>query len=300
MAETIHHHDEQLEGPLPPGFPSIGNEGKVRNIYVAGEQVCLIASDRVSAFDQVSPTLIPGKGLLLNDIAGRELQAAEAAGIETWLQELPINNARASVGVRTDVLPIEAVFRNYMTGTMWRVYEGTGDFANFGLPGDWHEWQDFTAEPMFTPSTKADKDEYFNPAHVEQVTGVDQDTLNRMEEIGRALFALGTKRAAERGLVLVDTKYEMGFAADGRLLVIDEVHTPDSSRFVLADGFAEAIAKGEQPRGLSKEFLRGMVLARANNNQARAAEIMRFPLPEDTVKKILSRYQELHRLFTGG
>lgn len=150
----MHIHNEAVEGPLPEGFPSIGREGKVRNIYIAGGLICLIASDRVSAFDQVSPTPIPGKGEILNDIARQELEAAEAAGIPTWFEYVPKNNPRAAVGEFGEIQPVELIFRNYMTGSMWREYRATGDFTGLGLPSGWLEWQDFTAAPLFTPSTK--------------------------------------------------------------------------------------------------------------------------------------------------
>src|SRR5688572_27884299 len=121
----IHIHNEAIEGPLPEGFPETGREGKVRNIYIAGGQICLIASDRVSAFDQVSPTPIPGKGEILNDIARRELEAADAAGIPTWFQYVPANNPRAAVGILGEIQPAEMIFRNFMTGSMWREYRDT-------------------------------------------------------------------------------------------------------------------------------------------------------------------------------
>lgn len=298
----VHIHDPLVEGPLPPGFPVEGREGKVRNVYMAPRigMICLIASDRVSAFDQVSPTPIPGKGKILNDIATRELKAAEEDGIQVWLQEVPEDNPRAAVGYLGKVLPIEFIFRNYMTGSMWREYEKTGDFAGFGLPPGMREWHDFTAEPLFTPSTKSDiKDVSFNPANsdVEILTGVSAPRMDEAEAICRRLFALGTRRALDRGLILVDTKYEVGIWKDGSLMIIDEVHTPDSSRFVIADGFKEAVARGERPESLSKEFLRLVMLDRAGGDVDAAKRMMAQPLPSDVVKETLNRYQQLHALF---
>lgn len=294
--EDIHVHDEALEGPLPPEFPKVGRHGKVRNVYESAGQICLIASDRVSAFDQVSPTPIPGKGRILNDIARQELEAAEAAGIPTWLSYVPADNLRASVGARARVLPVEMIFRNYMTGSMWREYRDTGDFSGFGLPDGLQEWYRF--EPMlFTPSTKSDKDVNFHPDNVREMTGIDHRRFMTMQEIGRALFRLGTYRAAERGLVLVDTKYEMGLNEQGEIIVIDEVHTPDSSRFSPIDGFEEAIKSGKPPKTLSKEFLRAIMLDRAGGDVDRAKELMVEPLPDDVVEETLARYQELHATF---
>jgi phosphoribosylaminoimidazole-succinocarboxamide synthase len=298
--EANHIHNEALEGPLPEGFPNTGREGKVRNIYENGEEICLIASDRVSAFDQVSPTPIPGKGAILNDIARQELEAADREGIPTWLDRVPVENPRAAVGVRAEVLPAEIIFRSYMTGSMWREYRDTGDFAQFGLPSGWSEWHEFGDTALFTPSTKSDvKDVSFHPKDVVAATGIDRKTFGEMEEIGRALFELGTARAANRGLILVDTKYEIGRNSEGELIVIDEVHTPDSSRFVLADGFEEAVSSGIKPASLSKEFLRELMLDLAGEDVDRAKELMKEPLSDDVVAETRERYQRLHDIFTG-
>ncbi len=295
---ATHQHNEAMEGPLPEGFPNIGREGKVRNIYMLGEQICLIASARISAFDQVSPTPIPGKGEILNDIARQELVAAEEAGIPTWFQQVPENNPRAAVGDLGEIQPVEMIFRNYMTGSMWREYKETGDFTDLGLPSGWKEWQDFSTNPLFTPSTKEKTDINLNPAALVEYTGLDPKLFADMEEMCRDLFALGTERAADRGLILVDTKYEVIVTADGQMKIADEVHTPDSSRFVLTDGFAEAVANGEKPRSLSKEFLRGIMLDRANGDVQKAKEMMKEPLAEDVVNETVSRYKELHNIFT--
>lgn len=302
-----HTHNPELEGPLPAGFSPEGREGKVRNIYTGiqygeGEsttidKICLIASDRVSAFDQVSPTPIPGKGIILNDIARQELEAADYAGIQTWFTEVPPENPRAAIGVYTEVLPVEMIFRNYLTGSMWREYRDTGDFTGRGLPAGMQEWHHF--EPaLFTPSTKGETDVNFKPEDVTQFTGLGKTVLNVMEEIGRTLFELGTDRAQERGLVLVDTKYEMGVDRNHNILVIDEVHTPDSSRFVLIDEFNAALREGRSPQSLSKEFLRQILLERAGGDVQKAKELMALPLEQDIVDEVLARYQQLHSQFT--
>jgi len=294
-----HIHDPITEGPLPEGFPIVGREGKVRNIYIDGGRICLIASDRVSAFDQVSPTPIPGKGIILNDIASQELRAAESAGIPTWLEEIPRDNPRAAVGRVAEVLPVEMIFRNYLTGSMWRTYRDTGDFTGLGLPAGLRQWHDFSAHPLCTPSTKSDlKDINFNPADVEKMTGISTRSFAELEEIGRELFRLGTKRAKERGLVLVDTKYEMGIDLEsGQVMVIDEVHTPDSSRFCMEDGFEAAIQSGDQPVSLSKEFLRAVILELAGGDEAKAKELMRNPLKSSVVDELIERYETLHSIF---
>lgn len=298
MAQAGHVHNIELEGPLPYGFPSEGLLGKVRNVYTEGGRICLIASDRVSAFDQVSPTPIPGKGVILNRIAAYELEAAEDAGIPTWFDEVPEENPRAAIGAAAQVMPIEMIFRNYMTGSMWREYRDTGDFANFRLPEGLPEWTDFSSDPLFTPSTKSDrKDENFHPSRVEEMTGIEPAQLERMEEICRRLFTLGTQRAIERGLILVDTKYEIGLNDEGELMILDEIHTPDSSRFVYREGFLAAINSGEAPRSLSKEFLRQIMIARAGGNMAVAKELMKEPLPQAVVDETRSRYEELQQVF---
>lgn len=300
MAQAGHIHNIELEGPLPEGFPNEGLLGKVRNVYEEAGRICLIASDRVSAFDQVSPTPIPGKGVLLNSIAARELSSAEAAGIPTWFEEVPSENPRAAIGKAGDILPVEMIFRNYMTGSMWREYRDHGDFAGFGLPSGMTEWADFSSEPLFTPSTKSDeKDVNFHPSAVEEMTGIEAADLTRMEELCRKLFTLGTHRAAERGLILVDTKYEVGLDDQGGLMILDEVHTPDSSRFVYRDGFAAAVEAGEAPKSLSKEFLRQIMIAKAGGDLALAKELMKAPLPTDVVEETRARYEELQRTFVG-
>ena len=171
-----------------------------------------------------------------------------------------------------------------MTGSMWREYEETGDFVGLGLPGGLREWADFTAEPLFTPSTKGEEDVNFNPRDVEAMTGIDTGTFSKMEALCRKLFELGTARAAGRGLILIDTKYEVGVTPDGQMIILDEVHTPDSSRFVYAEGFKESVARGERPRHLSKEFLRELMLVEAGGVVAKAKELMKQPLPPYIVK----------------
>lgn len=297
--ELNHHHNEELEGPLPPGFPELGREGKVRNIYLdeAAGRICLIASDRVSAFDVKSPTPIPGKGVILNDIASRELVAAQAAAIPTWFEGVPEDNPRAAVGRLAVVKPIEVIFRNYMTGSMWREYQKSEGFVGFDLPKGLREWQ-VLMPPMFTPSTKSKDDENFHPRDVVEKTGVSRETLWDMEELGRLLFKLGMERASARGLVLVDTKYEMGTTEDGELIVLDEVHTPDSSRFALAEGFESSLLAGQPPKSYSKEYLRQIQLLRANQDMAGAKALMAEPLDPWIVDELLKRYNELHTRFT--
>lgn len=294
----MHIHNPLIEGPLPEGFRGLGREGKVRNIYEAAGEICLIASDRVSAFDQVSPTPIPGKGEILNGIAAQELQAAEEAGIPTWFKYVPDNNPRAAVGIRGVIQPVEMIFRNFMTGSMWREYRDTGDFAGYGLPSGWQEWQDFTAAPLFTPSTKEDKDVNLNPEDLLDYTGIDHGTFYEMKAICRELFRLGTARAAERGLILIDTKYEVILTPDGQLRIADEVHTPDSSRFALADGFSDDVANGRKVNSLSKEYLRQIILERAGGDVDAAKELMKQPLPDEVVEETVARYRQLQALFT--
>lgn len=296
---NTHQHNPELEGMLPIGFEPLGRQGKVRNIYEStdGQSICLIASDRVSAFDQVSPTPIPGKGELLNKIAAQELCAAEAAQISTWFDIIYSENPRASIGTKAEVQPVEMIFRNYMTGSMWREYKETGDFTGLGLPKGLSEWADFTSEPLFTPSTKSDKDVNFNAGNVEEVTGIDAETFDRMHRICRKLFELGTARANSKGLILVDTKYEIGKNSNGDYIIIDEVHTPDSSRFVLKDDFKELIEAGEKPISLSKEFLRGVMLGRAGGDVDIAKQLMAEPLAQSVVDEVAEKYNNLYQIF---
>ncbi len=247
---------------LPPALAStslgLGDpyRGKVRDTYDLGDgRIVLVTTDRLSAFDHVMRQAIPLKGQVLNGVAAFFFR--RTAGVAPN-HVLSVPDPNVTVGVRCEPLPIEFVVRGYLAGHAWRVYRDGGRvLCGETLPDGLRESERLPT-PVLTPATKAAEghDEDVSRAEIVRRDILDADTLAEAADLALALFARGTEIAAERGLILVDTKYEFGRAPDGRLLVIDEVHTPDSSRYYYADGYAERLATGEPQRQLSKEFVR--------------------------------------------
>lgn len=242
-------------------FPGLGEryEGKVRDSYVRGNERIIVVTDRLSAFDRIIGT-IPFKGQVLNQIARYWFD--ETAHIApNHVLSVPDPN----VMVVREVTPLRAemVVRAYLTGvtdtSIWRAYErGARTFCGHALPEGMKKNQKLPA-PLLTPSTKAPKGEHDISVSGEELVAmgaVTADHFARASEIAMALFAFGQQRAAERGLILVDTKYEMGVTAEGEVIVIDEIHTPDSSRYWYAEDYEERMATGQEPRSLDKEYVR--------------------------------------------
>lgn len=286
LTRTLRKTDLELPGRY---------EGKVRDVYPLGDALVLVATDRISAFDHVLRQTIPCKGQVLNGIAAHFF-AASADTVPNHMIAVPDPNV--TVGIRCDPVPIEFVVRGYLAGHAWRTYEGGGrTLCGVTLPGGLRQNEAFP-EPILTPATKATEghDEDISRDEILQRGLLDTETLDLLEGYARALFAKGTAMAAERGLILVDTKYEFGCTPDGRYVVMDEIHTPDSSRYFYADTYADLLARNQPQRQLSKEFVREWLMA--NGFQGREGETL--PDLTDSFRlEVAERYAELYEALTG-
>ncbi|GGD56237.1 phosphoribosylaminoimidazole-succinocarboxamide synthase [Emticicia aquatilis] len=268
--------------------------GKVRDVYDFGDKVVMVASDRISAFDVVLPRPIPFKGQVLNQIAAKFLNATKDI-VPNWLLASPDPNV--SIGVRCETFPVEMVVRGYLVGHAWRTYKsGLRTLCGVTLPDGLKENDKFPT-PIITPTTKAHEghDEDISREDIIAKGLVSEEKYVQLEQYALALFQRGTEMAAERGLILVDTKYEFG-EKDGIIYLIDEVHTPDSSRYFFTEGYAENLAAGLPQKQLSKEFVREWLIA--NNFQGKEGQTV----PEMTDEKVLeisNRYIELYENVSG-
>jgi phosphoribosylaminoimidazole-succinocarboxamide synthase len=269
--------------------------GKVRDVYHIGSRyLVMVASDRISAFDVVLPRPIPYKGQVLNQTAAHFLKAT-ADVVPNWLIDTPDPNV--AIGHAAAPFPVEMVIRGYLAGHAWREYKsGKRLLCGVPLPDGLRE-NDRLPEPIITPSTKAQE------GHDEDITRdeilarglVSEEHYVQLEKYTRALFERGTQMAADKGLILVDTKYEFGLL-DGKVILIDEVHTPDSSRYFYADGYAERQAAGEPQKQLSKEFVRQWLIE--NGFQGKEGQVV--PEMNDAwLSTISNRYIELYEAITG-
>ena len=269
--------------------------GKVRDVYnIADDYLIMVVSDRISAFDVVLPRGIPYKGQVLNQIASKFLDAT-ADIVPNWKIDAPDPNV--TVGHMADPYKVEMVIRGYVTGHAWREYRsGKRILCGVAMPEGLKEHDRFP-EPIITPTTKADEghDEDISREEILASGLVSEEDYIKLEEYTRALFQRGTEMAAEMGLILVDTKYEFG-KKDGQILLIDEIHTPDSSRYFYAEGYEERQASGEQQKQLSKEFVRQWLIA----NGFQGKEGQKVPnMPDDFVEEVSERYIELYESITG-
>ncbi len=269
--------------------------GKVRDVYdINDEYLVMIATDRISAFDVVLPRGIPYKGQVLNQIADRFLDAG-AEIVPTWKIETPDPNVM--VGHKTDPFPVEMVVRGYLTGHAWREYKaGKRSLCGEPLPEGMKQHQKFE-RPIITPTTKAHEghDEDISREEIIQNGLVSKADYELLEEYSLKLFEQGTQMAIDKGLILVDTKYEFG-KKDGKIYLIDEVHTPDSSRYFYADGYQERFEKGEPQRQLSKEFVREWLIDQGFQGQ----DMQEVPeMTDEFVEQVSQRYIELFEKITG-
>ncbi|MCM1347971.1 MAG: phosphoribosylaminoimidazolesuccinocarboxamide synthase [Firmicutes bacterium] len=269
--------------------------GKVRDVYSIGtDTLVMIATDRISAFDVVLPEGIPYKGQVLNQIATYFLDATSDI-VPNWKLATP--DPMASVGIRCEGFRVEMIIRGYLTGSAWREYQaGCRELCGVKLPEGMRENQAFP-EPIITPTTKADAghDENISREQIIAQGLVSEKDYDEMERYTRLLFARGQQMAAEKGLILVDTKYEFG-KHDGKVYLIDEIHTPDSSRYFYADGYEERFAKGLPQRQLSKEFVRQWLIE--NGFMGQPGQKVPEMTPE-IVTQISDRYIELYEQVTG-
>ena len=268
--------------------------GKVRDVYDLGDYLAMVVSDRISAFDVVLPEGIPYKGQVLNKIAERFLDAT-ADILPNWKLAVPAPNV--TVGYKCAPFKVEMVIRGYITGHAWREYKaGKRTLCGVALPEGMVENQKFP-EPIITPTTKAAEghDEDISKEEIIARGIVSRDDYEQLEAYTRAIYARGCEMAAERGLILVDTKYEFG-KRDGVIYLMDEVHTPDSSRYFYAEGYEERQARGERQKQLSKEFVREWLMA--NGFQGLEGQTVPEMTPE-IVAGITDRYIELYENIIG-
>lgn len=277
-----------------PGQKSVYH-GKVRDVYnINDEYLVMVVSDRISAFDVVLPKGIPYKGQVLNQIAAKFLDATTDI-VPNWKVATPDPNV--TVGHHCEPFKVEMVIRGYLTGHAWREYKsGKRVLCGVSLPDGMVENQKFM-EPIITPTTKASEghDEDISKEEIIAQGIVSKDDYEMLERYTRAIFQRGTEIANEKGLILVDTKYEFG-KKDGCIYLIDEIHTPDSSRYFYADGYQERLAKGEAQKQLSKEFVRQWLIE--NNFQGKDGQVIP-EMDEAFVLSVSERYIELFENITG-
>ena len=271
--------------------------GKVRDVYTINEDLLvMVASNRISAFDVVLPKPIPGKGQVLNQIAEHFLVATEDI-VPNWRLASP--DPQVTVGHRAEPFKVEMVIRGYLAGHAARTYKsGLRELCGVALPEGMKE-NDAFPQPIITPATKAEHGDHDEDISREDIIAkgiVSESDYVQLERYTKALFQRGTEMAAHRGLILVDTKYEFGKLSDGTIVLIDEIHTPDSSRYFYSDGYAQRQEEGLQQRQLSKEFVREWLM----ENGFQGKEGQKVPeMTEDFVNLVSTRYQELFEKITG-
>lgn len=269
--------------------------GKVRDVYSIGDnKLVMIVSDRISAFDVVLPQGIPYKGQVLNQIAAKFLDATSDI-VPNWKLATP--DPMVTVGLKCEPYKVEMVIRGYITGSAWRDYKkGARNICGLPLPDGLRENEKFD-KPIITPTTKADEGHDENISREEIIAQglVNEEEYALLEKYTYELFQRGTEIAAEKGLILVDTKYEFG-KKDGKIYLIDEIHTPDSSRYFYSEGYADRFEKGEEQKQLSKEFVRKWLM----DNGFRGQEGQVVPeMSEEYCNSVSERYIELYEKIVG-
>ncbi len=286
--EALFQTDFQFPGQV--GF----YRGKVRDVYTVNDRLIMIASDRISAFDHVLPRPIPHKGQVLNQTAVHFLEATRDI-VPNWLEASPDPNV--SIGAQCDPFKIEMVIRGYLAGHAWREYKaGKRSICGVPMPEGMREGDRFPS-PLVTPATKAEQghDEDISKEEILSRNLATADQWDELEHYTRSLFARGTDMARKQGLLLVDTKYEFGLR-DGTIHLIDEIHTPDSSRYYYADGYQERQEAGTRQKQLSKEFVREWLM----ENGFQGKEGQKMPaMPDSFAQKVSMRYIELYETVTG-
>ena len=290
MAKAIVHTDYKF-----PKQKSV-YKGKVRDVYdIDDEYLVMVVSDRISAFDVVLPKGIPYKGQVLNQIASKFLDATSDI-VPNWKMATP--DPMVTVGHKCDPFPVEMIVRGYLTGSSWRLYKNGGrEICGVPLPEGMREHEAFP-EPLLTPTTKAEQgahDENISREEILRTGLVSEEDYVQLEKFSLELFKRGSEMAREKGLILVDTKYEFG-KKDGKIYLIDEIHTPDSSRYFYAEGYQERFDKGEPQKQLSKEFVREWLME--NGFQGRDGDTLP-EIPDEFVNRVSERYIELYETITG-
>lgn len=277
-----------------PGQKSVYH-GKVRDVYdINDELMVMVATDRISAFDVILPKGIPFKGQVLNQIAAKFLDATSDI-VPNWKLATP--DPMVTVGLKCEGFRVEMIIRGYLTGSAWREYKnGCRELCGVKLPDGMKENQKFPT-PIITPTTKAEAghDENISKEEIIAQGIVSKEDYEQMEQYTYALFARGTEMAAQKGLILVDTKYEFG-KKDGKVYLIDEIHTPDSSRYFYAEGYEEKFEKGEAQKQLSKEFVRQWLI----DHDFMGKEGQQVPeMTDEYVNSVSERYIELYEGIVG-
>ena len=290
MAKTILKSDFKF-----PGQKSV-YKGKVRDVYnIDDKYLLMVVSDRISAFDVVLPKGIPYKGQVLNQIAAKFLDATSDI-VPNWKIATP--DPTVTFGHKCETYPVEMIVRAYLTGSSWRLYKsGKREICGIPLPEGMKEHQRFP-KPIITPTTKAEQgqhDEDISRSEIISKGLVSEEEYNLLEKYTMEVFLRGSEIAASHGLILVDTKYEFG-KKDGKIYLIDEINTPDSSRYFYAEGYEERFKKGEPQKQLSKEFVREWLME--NGFQGRAGETVP-EMTDEFVNQVSERYIELYEKITG-
>ena len=269
--------------------------GKVRDVYnINDDLIVMVATDRISAFDVVLPKGIPFKGQVLNQIAAQFLDSTTDI-CPNWKLATP--DPMVTVGLKCEGFKVEMIIRSILTGSAWRDYKnGVREICGIQLPDGMKENERFP-EPIITPTTKADEGHDLNISKEEIIAQglVSAEDYAIMEDYTRKIFARGQEIAAKHGLILVDTKYEFG-KRDGKVYLIDEIHTPDSSRYFYAEGYEEKLAKGEPQRQLSKEFVRQWLIS--HNFMNEPGQVMP-EMTDEYINSVSERYIELYEHITG-
>jgi phosphoribosylaminoimidazole-succinocarboxamide synthase len=292
---------EELKACLEDTFPGFSNEevpgsvnfkkGKVRDIFDLGARLLIVTTDRISAFDRILTT-IPCKGEVLNLMALYWFNQTKDIMDNHILEEV---TPRAVAVKKCDVLPVEVVVRGYLTGSAWRDYQAGKPISGIQLEEGYQFNQAFE-EPLLTPSTKEEHGEHDVPISSEEVVEkgiIDPNIWREIEEKSLALFKRGSELAADRGLILVDTKYEFG-VSEGKLVLVDEIHTPDSSRFWFKDTYRELFEKGEKQRKIDKEYLRQWLMEQGFMGEGDPPEI-----PDEIREEVAVRYIQAYENITG-
>lgn len=289
MAVTLSNTDFNFEGQQSV------YHGKVRDVYdINNKYLVMVATDRISAFDVILPKGIPFKGQVLNQIASKFLDATSDI-VPNW--KIAVPDPMVTVGLKCEPFKVEMIVRGYLAGSAYRDYKaGAREICGVALPEGMRENERF-ATPIITPTTKADAghDENISKEEIIAQGLVSKEDYEKMEAYALALFARGTEMAQRQGLILVDTKYEFG-KHNGEVILIDEIHTPDSSRYFYAEGYEERLAAGEPQRQLSKEFVRQWLIA----NDFMGKEGQTMPeMTDDYCNEVSDRYIELYEHITG-
>ena len=269
--------------------------GKVRDVYeIDNTYLVMVASDRISAFDYILPRQIPFKGQVLNQIASRFLAMSEDI-VPNWILSIPDPNV--AIGIKCEPIRIEMVIRGYLSGHSWRVYkEGGRMICGESMPDGMKE-NDRFPKPLITPATKADSghDEDNSAQEIISQGIMSEEDYRKLEDLTRKLYQLGTDYAAKHGLILVDTKYEFGYH-NGQIILMDEIHTPDSSRYFYKETYEDFQNRGEKQKQLSKEFIREWLME--NNFQGLDGQSMP-KMDDDIVDRVSNRYRELYQQLIG-